>query len=93
MKNLEELREQAYFNSSLPVSPAPTISDDDHLSLSSSSVQLQEQLDQLEFDKDEVESKFSEMQAKYGDILTKYTDMKVKCCCHSHSRCLVCVCV
>ena len=65
-----------YFSSSLQ-SPTPTISDDDHLSVSSSSAQLKEQLDQLEFDKDEMAANYSELEAKYDTLQAKYNDMKV----------------
>lgn len=62
IKELEEnnskLLEQS-LTLSLPSSPFSTVHDDD--SLSSSSSQLQEQIDQLEFDKDELEAKYEEM--------------------------------
>ena len=67
VKELEDcqLQEQS-FTMSLPTSPIPsticaTHDDDQSLSMSSSSNQLQEHIDQLKFDKDELETKYDEL--------------------------------
>lgn len=63
MKELEEnsslLQEQS-LAFSLPTSPVSTLYEDD-FSVSSSSNQLQEQIEQLEFDKEEMEAKYDEI--------------------------------
>ena len=59
---------------SLPSSPLPSTSTDgdELLSVSSSSSQLQEHIDQLTFDKDEMEAKYGDMEAKYDEIKVSY---------------------
>lgn len=63
MKELEEnsnlLQEQS-LTFSLPTSPVSTLYED-NFSVSSSSSQLQEQIEQLEFDKEEMEAKYDEI--------------------------------
>lgn len=71
IKELEEnnnlLEESVTF--SLPTSPVPIMQEDDYLSVSSSSSQLQEQVDQLEFDRDEMEAKYEEIKVCLTELL------------------------
>ena len=77
VKELEEknylLQEQS-FSPSLPTSPLPSTmctnpDDDELLSVSSSSSQLQEHIDQLKFDKDEIETKYEEIKVSFYAVL------------------------
>lgn len=66
VKELEEtsIQDQVHLMSS----HSPKIHEDDTLSISSSSSQLQEQIDQLEFDRDELDAKYTEMKVVYLNI-------------------------